>query len=239
VSTLSDSPRRPAPHGTVTPSSRPSASPKAPASTSHAAARSRNPRRRHHQHPGRRMALARLRTRPLHDPPVRHRSRPRDERPEANWGRARHRRGVPPALTLSGAPFRLRSQRRHRHDRRPQTSRSARSAPIGLDAFSAYRQCRTADIARQAMHSANYSALRENDALLRRIADSRRLMSVRLAGEGKRRSAGSVVPQRRRSAWCGAGWAASRSVSTPDRSLDLSCCRPGRDLGRPGLAMPS
>ena len=37
-------------------------------------------------------------------------------------------------------------------------------------------------------------------------------------------------------AWCGASWEASRSVSTPDRS---TCCRPGRDLGRPGLAVPS
>jgi|GEM_PF-202118 len=41
VSAPSDSPRRPAPHGTVTPSGRPSTSPKAAASTSHAAARSR------------------------------------------------------------------------------------------------------------------------------------------------------------------------------------------------------
>jgi transcriptional regulator GlxA family with amidase domain len=39
VSAPSDSPRRPAPHGTSTPSGRPSTSPKATASTSHAAAR--------------------------------------------------------------------------------------------------------------------------------------------------------------------------------------------------------
>lgn len=71
-----------------------------------------NQRRRHHLHPGRRMAPAGHHTGPLHDPPVRHRRRPRDERPEANWGRAHHRREVPPALTLSGAPFRLRRQRR-------------------------------------------------------------------------------------------------------------------------------
>jgi hypothetical protein len=31
-----------------------------------------------------------------------------------------------------------------RHDRRPPTSRPARSAPSGLDALPAYRQCKTA-----------------------------------------------------------------------------------------------
>jgi hypothetical protein len=98
-----------------------------------------NPRRRHHLRPGRRMA--RPHTRPLHDPPVNHRSRPR--RP-ANRGRARHRRGVPPSLTLSGVLSGFAVNAAHRHDRRPQMSRSARSAPIGRDAFSVHRQCRTA-----------------------------------------------------------------------------------------------
>jgi hypothetical protein len=69
--------------------------------------------------------------------------------------------------------------------------------------------------------------------------DSGRLMLARLTCGSKCRSAGSVVPQCRRPAWCGAGWAASRSVSMPDRSLDVTCCQSGRDLGRPDLAMPS
>ena len=40
-----------------------------------------NPRRRHRLHPGRRMALAPRHTRPFHDPPVHHRSRPGGQRP--------------------------------------------------------------------------------------------------------------------------------------------------------------
>jgi quercetin dioxygenase-like cupin family protein len=102
-------------------------------------------------------------------------------------GRAHHRRGLPPALMLSGAPFRFAINAAHRHDRR-RTSRSAGSAPTGLDAFSAYRQCRTAD-----------------PAVMDRLPGIARLRSV-------------MGWRRVRSTLSGAGWVAMLRTSGPERA---------------------
>jgi hypothetical protein len=50
--------------------------------------------------PAERVALARRRTRSLHDPPVHHRSRPGQRATRGGLGRARHRRRIQQLLTL-------------------------------------------------------------------------------------------------------------------------------------------
>jgi len=75
--------RRPAPPGTRTPSARPSTSPRVCTSPRRRVEEIRA--RRRHLHACRGVVLAQRCTRPLHDPPVHHRS-PGDGRPEAGWG---------------------------------------------------------------------------------------------------------------------------------------------------------